>query len=39
MSAWADEITEGIDYGKEAHAEESYSEAIEELGVAITQIR
>lgn len=39
MLAWADEITEGIDYGKEAYEDGSYSEAIEELEIAITQIR
>jgi len=39
MSAWTDEVTEGIDYGKEAYEEGSYSEAIEELEIAITQIR
>ncbi len=40
VSAWAqDEITEGMDYAKEAYEEGSYSEAIEELEIAITQIR
>ncbi len=39
MSAWADEITEGIDYGKEAYEDGSYSEAIDELEIAISQIR
>ncbi len=40
VSAWADdEITEGMDYAKEAYEEGSYSEAIEELEIAIAQIR
>ena len=40
VSACADdEITEGMDYAREAYEEGSYSEAIEELEIAITQIR
>ena len=39
MSAWADEITEGIDYAKEAYEEGNYSEAIEELNFAVAQIQ
>ncbi len=40
VSAWADdEITEGMDYAREAYEEGSYSEAIEELEIAIAQIR
>ncbi len=39
LSAWADEITEGMGYAREAYEEGSYSEAIEELEIAISQIR
>ncbi len=39
MSAWTDEVTEGMDYAKEAYEDGSYSEAIEELEIAITQIQ
>lgn len=39
VSALADDITEGMDYAREAYEEGSYSEAIEELEIAITQIR
>ncbi len=39
VSAWADEITEGMDYAKEAYEDGDYSDAIEELEIAITQIQ
>lgn len=39
VSAFADEVLEGIDYAREAYEERNYSEAIEELNFAIAQIQ
>lgn len=39
VSACADEITQGIDYAKEAYEDGDYPEAIEELNFAIAQIQ
>lgn len=39
LSAFADEVLEGIDYAREAYEERNYSEAIEELNFAIAKIK
>jgi hypothetical protein len=39
VSAYADEVLEGIEYAREAYEEGNYSEAIEELNFAITKIQ